>query len=224
MAPVMSTMKTLSVLALITMASAGVVINNGCPETVHIDQVAGVAPGSDGALPSFDLAPGESMSEPLYVDPHGMGSGTSVKISRESGEGVLQLEYTLGDHLYWDLSDLDGGGAGVVVSPFRDSHVRVTPTGDGAGEGENKCWALDCPAGQTCQEAYQEPDQEATRVCPADTGDLILDLCLDGGAALEAPASGDAPETEEASEEEEDSAGQEREWEDRKMVRGRRII
>lgn len=134
---------------------------------------------------------------------HGGGAGISVKIAREgasSGDGVLQLEYSLADHLYWDLSDLDGGGAGVVTSPFRDAHVRVTPTGNGANQGQNKCFTLDCPAGQTCQEAYQDPNQDATRVCPADTGDLILDLCLGGAVAETAPApaaedeAGPAPE------------------------------
>jgi hypothetical protein len=111
--------------------------------------------------------------EPVY------GAGISVKIARgDSPGGVLQLEYSLTDHFYWDLSDLDGGGAGVVVSPFRDKNVVVTPTGHGANEGENKCYTLACPAGLTCQEAYQFPEQSATRTCPADTGDLVLDLCL----------------------------------------------
>lgn len=111
----------------------------------------------------------------------------SVKIARPGGAGVLQLEYSLADHLYWDLSDLDGGGAGVVASPFRDAHVRITPTGNGANQGQNKCFTLDCPAGVTCQEAYQDPNQEATRACPADADALILDLCLDGDAAAAAP-------------------------------------
>lgn len=126
---------------------------------------------------------------------------------------MLQLEYSLTDHFYWDLSDLDGGGAGVVVSPFRDMDVRVTPTGNGANEGENKCFPLDCPAGQTCQEAYQDPHQEATRVCPADTGDLILDLCLGGVEAVDAagPVSEEeedesAPASEETAEEAAESA------------------
>lgn len=172
---------------------------------MHVDQDAGIAPGEDGALPSFDIAPGSTLVQPIYADPHNLGSGTSVKIARYPGGGVLQLEYSQSDHLYWDLSDLDGGGAGVVVSPFRDAHVRLTPTGNGVDEGVNKCWALDCPAGQTCQESYQDPNQEATRVCPVDTGDLILDLCLDGGAPVEAPA------------------GRSLDLEERKMVHGRRI-
>lgn len=160
---------------------------------MHVDHDAGIAPGEAGALPSFDIAPGDTLVQPVFADPHGLGSGTSVKIARYPGGGVLQLEYTKTDHMYWDLSDLDGGGAGVVVSPFRDAHVRLTPTGNGVGEGVNKCWTLDCPAGLTCQESYQDPNQEATRVCPADTGDLILDLCLDGGAAV-AAAPVPAPE------------------------------
>jgi len=151
---------------------------------VHVDQVP-----QEGSLPSHDLSSGEQVVEGLY------GAGIAVKISRggSSEAGILQLEYSHTDNLYWDVSDLDG-------APFRDANVRVTPTGSGANEGENKCYTLDCPAGQVCQEAYQDPYQEATRSCPADTGDLILDLCLGGEPSgevvgpVEGPKEGDEEE------------------------------
>jgi hypothetical protein len=49
--------------------------------------------------------------------------GTSVKISKDAAfdAGILQFEYTLAsDGLYWDLSDLDGAGGGLVGTPFRN--------------------------------------------------------------------------------------------------------
>ena len=135
--------------------------------------------------------------------------GVSIKVSREhsSNSGVWQFEYAISDHLYWDVSDLDGAGPGKVASPFFDANVRVTPTGKGAQQGENGCYTLWCRAGETCVEAYQFPEQEATNTCPLGTGDLIVDMCLsdeemEGGSQV--PGGGDGDE---------EGSGDEGEWE-----------
>jgi hypothetical protein len=114
----------------------------------------------------------------LALDWIANGDGTSVKISKTSdfGSGILQFEYTMSsDGLYWDLSDLDGAGSGLVGTPFANDNVKVSPTGD--GEGSGTCVKIRCAAGTVCTDAYQNPDDNNTRFCPADTGDMWLDLC-----------------------------------------------
>jgi hypothetical protein len=107
------------------------------------------------------------------------GIGTSVKIGKTGVAGVLQYEYTMatGDFggLYWDLSDLDGSGAGLVGTPFRSDNVKVTPTGN--GEGQGSCVKIRCRANSVCLDSYQHPDDPNTKWCPTDTGDMWLDLC-----------------------------------------------
>jgi len=113
----------------------------------------------------------------------GDDAGSSVKISRERNwqAPILQFEYNnvFGDGSnhgsWWDLSDLDGMGPGRVGDPFFYENIKVIPTGNGAGDG--KCTTIRCPAGQTCVDAYQNPDDLKTRWCPIDTGDMWLDLC-----------------------------------------------
>jgi hypothetical protein len=105
------------------------------------------------------------------------GAGTSVKIAKDSSfSGVLQFEYAAGSGgVYWDLSDLDGAGAGLVGTPFAQDNVKVSPTGN--GEGTGTCLKIRCSAGQVCLDSYQHPDDVNTRYCPGDTGDMFLDLC-----------------------------------------------
>ncbi len=64
--------------------------------------------------------------------------------------------------LYWDLSDLDGSGPGLVGTPFYNYNVKVSPTGDGQGAGT--CLQIKCPSGKVCLDAYQSPDEAKTRV------------------------------------------------------------
>jgi hypothetical protein len=190
-----------------------------------VNQDAGQADG----LPSLTLSPGSSEDLGWHKDPHGIGAGTAVKLSPEDAAGVLQFEYTFSDNMYWDLSDLDGGGAGVVTSPFRDWNVVVTPTGNGASEGGNGCSPIFCEAGQTCEESYQYPDQAATRACPADVGDFFLDLCTGGSAApASAPAlesdsengneSGSGSDGDDGGRDEGEDDEWDDKWEDRKKV------
>lgn len=106
------------------------------------------------------------------------GKGTSVKISKAKNfaSGILQFEYTMSSAgLYWDLSNLDGKGSGLVGTPFANDNVKVSPTGAGLGSGT--CNKIRCKAGQVCQDAYQHPDDVATKFCPANTGAMWIDLC-----------------------------------------------
>ena len=64
--------------------------------------------------------------------------------------------------LWWDLSDLDGSGAGIVGNPFKNDNVKVTPVGTGAGVGN--CETIKCAANHVCEASYQAPDDAKTRV------------------------------------------------------------
>ena len=66
---------------------------------------------------------------------------------------------------YWDLSYLDGLGAGAVGTPFANGNVRVLPLGPGVGTGGGDCAELKCPSGQTCTDAYLNPEDTKTHVC-----------------------------------------------------------
>lgn len=88
-----------------------------------------------------------------------------MKIARtpDFTQGFLQYEYTVApDGIYWDLSDLDGQGRGLVGTPFRQDHVKVTPSGIGVGGGT--CIKVRCPANTICVDSYQAPDEAKTRV------------------------------------------------------------
>ncbi|MCJ1444977.1 MAG: hypothetical protein MMC23_005481 [Stictis urceolatum] len=168
--------------------SAGLNVNNWCTSDVFIYQSNnggcdsgpnGICSDQPGAAP-FQITAGNGQSSLLDLGWINNGEGTSVKIAKDSsfGNGILQFEYTFGSGgLYWDLSDLDGGGAGLVGTPFASDNVKVSPTGD--GEGTGTCVKIRCPANQVCVDAYQTPDDVNTRFCPADTGDMYVDLCQD---------------------------------------------
>lgn len=179
-----------SVVALAALAPgvlANLLINNWCGAGVSVVQNhnAGCDFGSDGrcitdgSSPWF-IAPGsgQSILNLAYITD---GIGTSVKISKDGvASGILQFEYSLAygefGGLYWDLSDLDGSGAGLVGTPFANDNVKVSPTGNGAETGT--CVKIRCEAGRTCLDSYQHPDDPNTKTCPVDTGDLYLDLCI----------------------------------------------
>jgi Bys1 family protein len=92
------------------------------------------------------------------------GQGTSVKIAKDSSFGkILQVEYTFtGPTLFWDLSNLDGSGASITGTPFAGDNVKISPSGAGVGSGT--CKAIKCTADKTCADAYQHPDDTATKV------------------------------------------------------------
>jgi len=113
------------------------------------------------------------------------GFGTSVKISKDTAfdQGILQFEYTVDQGvdpgIYWDISNLDGAGDGLVGTPFANDNVKVSPTGDGSNA--NTCNQIRCPAGQVCAGAFLASDQDAkVHFCPLDTGIMWLDLCEPG--------------------------------------------
>lgn len=166
---------------------ANLMINNWCDVGISIVQshAASCDFGTDGLCISDGSTPwmlasgtGQSILGLEYIAD---GVGTSVKISKDGvPDGVLQYEYNVvgGEYggVYWDLSDLDGSGNGLVGTPFRNDNVKVTPTGSGTGTGT--CVAIRCAAGSVCLDSYQHPDDPNTKWCPIDTGDIWLDLCM----------------------------------------------
>ncbi|KAK3376791.1 hypothetical protein B0T24DRAFT_229583 [Lasiosphaeria ovina] len=175
-----------TVLALATLAStvsATLNINNWCNVPVYVYQ---------SNCGSCDKGSNDACNQSPYVIGAGNGGsilrldwirnncGTSVKISKNDpgfNSGILQFEYTYasGDGLYWDVSNIDGAGAGRAGTPFYHDNVKATPTDAGAGQGT--CQKIRCPANQLCVDAYNHPDDVRTRWCPLNTGDMWLDLC-----------------------------------------------
>ncbi|KAH8882674.1 hypothetical protein GQ53DRAFT_772320 [Thozetella sp. PMI_491] len=173
-----------AILALASVASATLNINNWCNVPVYIRQanpgVGGAGhwncdAGPDGVCGHYaQINPGQILNLPWIAN----GQGTSVKVSKNDpgfNSGIIQLEYTKNDALWWDLSNLDGRGPGLVGTPFGNDNVKVTPTGNGHAAGT--CTLIRCYAGTLCRDAYQTPTDSATRWCPGDTGDMWLDLC-----------------------------------------------
>ncbi|KAF7550664.1 hypothetical protein G7046_g7942 [Stylonectria norvegica] len=161
--------------ALAASASAKLNFNNWCNAqvTVMLSHNGGCDYGSNGLCGSapWTIAPSQIVGFDWIVD----GMGTSVKISKAGVGGILQFEYAVSDGIYWDLSDLDGDGPGLVGTPFGNDNVKVSPTGNGSGSGT--CVKIRCKAGQTCLDSYQHPDDQNTRWCPTNTGDMWIDLC-----------------------------------------------
>lgn len=183
---IMRSSAALVLAALAPSALANILINNWCGVGVSLVQShnGGCDFGADGRCVTEGSAPwavgpgtgGSIINLPLIVD----GAGTSIKISKDGVGGILQYEYAVATGefggMYWDLSDLDGSGAGLVGTPFAGDNVKVTPTGNGAQV--NTCVTIRCAAGTTCLDSYQHPDDPNTKYCPADTGDMWLDLCM----------------------------------------------
>ena len=96
--------------------------------------------------------------------------GTTTPSDNGLGKiGILQFEYKLAPAspptpqvLYWDLSDLDGVGGGLVGSPFHNENVKATPYNNGTGL--NGCHQIRCPQGKLCRAAYDTPNDVDTRV------------------------------------------------------------
>ncbi|KAK3937133.1 hypothetical protein QBC46DRAFT_417090 [Diplogelasinospora grovesii] len=184
-----TTTSVLTLAALASTATASLKINNWCSETVYIYQSNNglcdsgpnaICSGSPGAAPYVIPAGSGQSSSVIDLGWIKNGHGTAVKMSKGDASfrsGILQYEYTWapGDGLYWDLSDLDGSGPGLVGTPFAHDNVKIGPTG--AGEGQGTCVKIRCAAGQLCRNAYQTPDDSDTRWCPLDTGDMWIDLC-----------------------------------------------
>jgi hypothetical protein len=106
-----------------------------------------------------------------------LGMSVSVKISKDGEEGILQYEYSHEPAgLWWNLSDLDGEGPGLVGTPFRADDVGITPSGNGYMVGD--CVDIRCKANEVCLDSYQHPDDPKTRWCPTDTGVMHVDLCI----------------------------------------------
>uniref|UniRef100_A0A8H7KCF0 Antigenic thaumatin-like protein n=1 Tax=Bionectria ochroleuca TaxID=29856 RepID=A0A8H7KCF0_BIOOC len=173
---------TAAVAALASGASASLKIHNYCDVEVSVvsSHNGGCDSGPDGVCVTAGGTPWTIKKGGISTfDWIANGDGTSLKISKKGVEGVLQFEYAMatGEYggLYWDLSDLDGKGNGLVGTPFFNDNVKVSPTGKGVGTGT--CVQLRCTAGQTCVDSYQHPDDPNTKNCPVDTGDMWLDLC-----------------------------------------------
>lgn len=142
---------------------------NSCNYPIYVKQSH-----NGGCNVGTDLKQCDNKSPPYVVNPNGgtfkldlfneMSIGTSVKIARVTDMGkVTQFEYTpTKDLMFWDLSDIDGAGPARTGSPFFTENVRVTPMGNGAGVGI--CKAITCKKNQACKEAYQFPEQTATKV------------------------------------------------------------
>ena len=107
-----------------------------------------------------------------YID----GVGISIKLSPDgSTSSVAQFEFTLtpGQGVYYDISNING-------NPFQQGGTNLVPSIQNDPDFPT-CVTVNCPAGAgTCTEAYNLPNDLATKVCP-DTVDLTFNLCPGGG-------------------------------------------
>lgn len=156
---------------------------------IYISNNGGCDAGTNGACSTdanaspWHIKAGNGAGSTLAFPWNTNGFGTSIKIAKTSDwkttPSILQFEYTWTtgqfSGLYWDLSDLDGAGSGLVGTPFMQDNVKISPTGTGSGSGT--CVKVVCPAGIVCKDAYNTPDQEATHTCPLNTAEMYLDLC-----------------------------------------------
>lgn len=151
-------------------ASAGTahVINN-CGGTVYFASVAQLVDSQFAPLPA------SGYSETYSKD----NVGVSIKLSKESsGADVTQFEYTWtssDSKVAYDISNING-------NPFASGGMSLVPSVSTSSEFPT-CVAIDCPAGQsTCTQAYNQPDDVRTMVCP-DDADLTFTLCPGGASA-----------------------------------------
>lgn len=168
-----------AVVALAHGALSDLIINNYCDKDVSIRTSKGseCERGKGGCLwqghkPWKLKGGGKSVWRHSWT-----GEAVSVKISKQGKDGILQFEYTHeAEGLWWNISDLDGEGPGLIGTPFRHDRVGVTPSGAGSGVGT--CVKIRCKRDEVCLDSYQHPDDPKTKWCPADTGDVTMDLCM----------------------------------------------
>lgn len=105
------------------------------------------------------------------------GIGVSVKLAQNATGPVTQFEYTWSDgKVYYDISHIDG-------NPFAVVGTSLSPSGTRRADFPT-CKTVECPpcSGSTaqcyCDDAYNQPDDVRTMVCPEDT-DLTMTLCVD---------------------------------------------
>ncbi|KAK0390633.1 hypothetical protein NLU13_0137 [Sarocladium strictum] len=169
----------LSLLALLAIISpfqivlGDLVVNNHCRKdvTVVLSQNGGCDKGPDGCTRDGSEPWKLGGNKKKSVWRHAwQGDAVSVKIGKKGKDGILQYEYSHnGAGLWWNLSDLDGKGPGLVGTPFRSDRVGITPSGEGSGQGN--CVKIRC-------KPDENPDDPKTRYCPKNTGDMTLDLCM----------------------------------------------
>lgn len=91
------------------------------------------------------------------------------RVSHMEQAPSLQLEYTIntGQQMaFWDLSNIDGNGPARAGTPFGRDNVLVRPMVTQSKAQFPTCTDLLCKSNQICQDAYQFPDQVATKVSP----------------------------------------------------------
>jgi len=145
----------------LAVGTANVVNNCGMP--VYYASVAQSAHASMAELPSSGYS--ESYTLPDV--------GVSIKLAPNESGSVTQFEFTWADgNINYDISNING-------NPFMAGGMELTPSMQGAS-GYPSCQTVSCPAGaETCTEAYNQPDDVRTMVCPEDS-DLTMTLCPGG--------------------------------------------
>jgi hypothetical protein len=93
---------------------------------------------------------------------------------------VLEFEWTITDQIYWDLSNLDGGGRGKPGNVFLNQNVKVSPNRDMAGQ-YPQCVQLRYPMGTVCEGAYNDsPNDPGTHVRLPDLDVAALEMGVYG--------------------------------------------
>ncbi|KAK0701392.1 hypothetical protein B0T21DRAFT_397599 [Apiosordaria backusii] len=147
----------------------------------------------------FEAQPGQTYAYPWWKNDKGVSAkirrGDKVPNKYQLQAPVFQFEYchcTQGEPwdqgLWWDLSDIDGGGPGLYDSPFNDQNVYVQVTGAGSADPQyNTCRNLKCKKNERCENVYQEWDDPDARRCPLNTGEIHLHMCMSDAEFGSAP-------------------------------------
>ncbi|KAE9377286.1 hypothetical protein N431DRAFT_463062 [Stipitochalara longipes BDJ] len=159
--------------------SANVNIYNWCPFDVYTTEIVFQTTNDPVLI--------RSGSDHIY--PKEWSPSVNIKISKTPSltNGILQFEYTANqttNSFWFNLSMIDGTSPAVPGNIFAGYNLAVTPTGDLGGKGFD-CVQISCPALPPpntygpCADAYWEPhdDAKSVKICPADVGDLYVDLC-----------------------------------------------
>lgn len=112
------------------------------------------------------IGPGETYSEQYHTPSYG---GVSMKISKSNDLTIVtQLEYTIGDQLYYDGSNINCQTANC---PFWEYNMYIESS-------ESSCPARPCPAQTACPGFYQQPDDNEDTLACSISSNTILHLCV----------------------------------------------
>lgn len=178
-------LRSLALVAFSSGALAKVTINNHCDKGIAIRVAHGgdkCEAGETGCLNQQGYKPWRLEAGGSFDWDWNQNSWTDavnikMQLDGDSESQVFQYEYSINNQgLFWDLSDLDGAGGGLLGSEIARHDLKMSVSG-ATGSGPT-CKSFKCLGERVCPHLYNNPNDVNTSTCPQDTGDQILDLCV----------------------------------------------